>query len=279
MEYNQISTHIYNKGEQAITQFIVSPTKPPSPKDWQEAVKSRYKKHFIAAAFAQYTKNRKIGTNSLPIKRSELSHDVQVLRCLLVPEIKSTDVWNIFECRAREFIVGTPQVQGIHDDQLYCPSVEPTTLHVNLALAAMLRAYIGMIDIKNVFQTTQAFLTSKASYSSMPPFYSMQWLIQQDGFDYKKENGPYVRQLFAYLQGKKEASHKFYVFLASVFASFGLLPVTVDQGFFIKIFDNKDFLYVLVKTDDLLIIMTTESRFDEFAQFLATCFEFEYPKR
>ena len=97
-----------------------------------------------------------------------------------------------------------------------------------------------MIDIKNAFQTTQASLTSKASYSTMPPFY-MQWLFQQDGFDYKKENGPYVRQLFAYLQGKKEASHKFYVFLASVFASFDLLPATVDQGFFIKIFDNMTF--------------------------------------
>jgi hypothetical protein len=168
-------------------------------------------------------------------------------------------------------------VQGIHYEQSYCPSVKPTTLRVNLAIAAMLRAYIGMIDIKNAFQTTQASLTSKASYSSMPPFY-LQWLLQQDGFDYAKEDGPYVRQLFAYLQGKKEASHKFYIFLASVFKSYGLLPATVDQGFFIKIFDNQDFLYVLVKTDDLLIITTTEQRFDDFSKFLTTRFELSIQK-
>ena len=65
---NELSSHIYDKGEQALNQFIVSPTKPSSPKDWQEAMKSKYKKNFIAAAFAQYSKNRKIGTNSLPIK-------------------------------------------------------------------------------------------------------------------------------------------------------------------------------------------------------------------
>jgi hypothetical protein len=42
---NELSSHIYDKGEQALNQFIVSPTKPSSPKDWQEAMKSKYKKN------------------------------------------------------------------------------------------------------------------------------------------------------------------------------------------------------------------------------------------
>ena len=127
----------------------------------------------------QFDKNKHSATYSLPFLRSKLPPDQKVIQSLLICEVKRTDTPNIWELKVRECNVGTSQERGIDFDESYYPTAEPLSIKSSLAVGASQRMFVGIIDIKNAFQTT---LRDKNMYCyvSMVPYYRS-WLYEIEG--------------------------------------------------------------------------------------------------
>ena len=123
------------------------------PKSFFECLKGPWKNQFIAAAKIMFHKNRGVVVFSKPFPRNELPKDVRVLRTLLVPEFKSTDIPNVFECKVRDCTVGTPQEKGRDFPQSYCAVFECTSFRLVACISASNGNIICVLDVKNAFQT------------------------------------------------------------------------------------------------------------------------------
>ena len=119
-----------------ITQFVVSPTKPPKPKHWSDAMNGPFKYNWIEAAKVQFDKNKRSAAYSLPFPRDDLPKDTKVLQNLLICEVKRTNTPTIWELKVRECTVGTNQERGIDFEESYCPTSEPLSIKSALAVAA-----------------------------------------------------------------------------------------------------------------------------------------------
>ena len=192
-----IASAVYRRPS-TLTAFVTSASKPPTPKSFFEALKSPYRDNWKAAAWKHFCSNKKIVTFSKPFRRSEIPSENKVFQSLLVLEIKPTDVPGIWQFKVRHAIVGTPQQQYVDYDESYAPTIDPTTVRIQICFTCHCNYTLGIIDVKNAFQNTIAPIKSRL-YCTLPPTY-LEWLTKlfNESFDY---NEKYVRQMLNSCQG------------------------------------------------------------------------------
>lgn len=134
----------------------------------------------------------------LPFLKSDIPSDSHIFCTLLVPEIKSTEIPNIFECHIRECIIGNPQKWFLDFDNAYAPIAESNTIHAQIAWTAANGYFVVVLDIKNAFQNTIA-LEENRIFVTVPPLY-MEWLQKKEGFVYDPSQ-QYLRVMLNANQG------------------------------------------------------------------------------
>ena len=133
------------------TEFVTSASKPPTPSSFFEALKSPHKQHWKAAAWKHFLSNQKVVTFSKPFLKDDIPPDSKILRSLLVLEVKPTDVPGIWQFKIRHAIVGTPQEQYVDFDDSYAPTVDPTTVRIQICFTCHHNYTLGILDVKNAF--------------------------------------------------------------------------------------------------------------------------------
>ena len=163
---------------QSFTEFVTSANKPPIPSSFFEALKSPFKNNWKAAAWKHFLSNKKIVAFSKPFPKVDIPSDAKLFRSLLVMEVKPTDVPGVWQFKIRHAIVGTPQEQYIDYENSYAPTIDPTTVKIQICFTCHCNYTLGIIDVKNAFQNTIA-PTSSRLYCSIPPTY-LEWLKQEN---------------------------------------------------------------------------------------------------
>ena len=250
--------------------FVTSPRKPTPPKSIFEALKSPFRRNWKAAAWIQFKKNKKIAVFSLPFPKSQLPSGARVFNTLLVPEIKATEIFHVWECRIRECVIGTPQQQYIDFDNAYAPVASATTIRTQIAWSAANGYFVVVLDIKNAFQNTIAKDENRI-FVSTPPLY-LEWLTHEEGLSFDP-NETYLRVMLNANQGTKDAGNQWYHLLSKVFREYNLHKSTVDHGFFSKGYENSDVMLLSLATDDCLCSFRYESHLKEFVSFITQYFD------
>ena len=165
--------------------FITSPVKPETPKSFFVAIKGPHRLQWLSALKTTYKKNKNVACFSLPFPEHELPPNTNVLRTLLVPEWKETELTNLWEPRLRECIIGTPQKKTIDYNSSYAPSVDPVTVKSQVCYAAVNNHIMVIVDIKNAFQNT--FANNAFKIYATTPYGYMNWIKEEEGFEYDKD--------------------------------------------------------------------------------------------
>ena len=252
------------------TEFISSARKPPTPKSFFDALKGPFKNNWKAAAWKHFETNKKIVAFSKPFLKSSLIGTHKIFRSLLVLEVKTTDVPSIWQLKIRHAIVGTPQEKYIDFEDSYAPTVDPSTVRVQICFTCHHKYTLGIIDVKNAFQNTIAPSTSRL-YCSLPPTY-IEWLskVYKEIFQFDSQ---YIMQMLNSCQGTKDASSLFYKLLGKALKDYGFVRSTVDHAYFVKPLDNGHHIYASLATDDILVSFPTYQIFDDLKKYLQQYFE------
>ena len=254
----------------SFTEFVTSANKPPIPSSFFEALKSPFKNNWKAAAWKHFLSNKKIVAFSKPFPKVDIPSDAKLFRSLLVMEVKTTDVPGVWQFKIRHAIVGTPQEQYIDYENSYAPTIDPTTVKIQICFTCHCNYTLGIIDVKNAFQNTIA-PTSSRLYCSIPPTY-LEWLKQvfNEKFDF---NQKYIMQMLNSCQGTKDASSLFYNLLRKSLQGYGFVRSTVDHAYFVKPLPNGHHLYASVATDDILVSYPDYRYFEDLKTYLQQFFE------
>ena len=255
---------------ESYSHFITAPAKPDKPRSIFEALKSPFQYNWKQAAWNQYKKNHDIAVFTLPFKRSDLPSDARIFWSQLVPEIKTTDILSIFELKVRHVIVGTPQEHKIDFDNSYSPTADITTIRLQIAFTCARDYRLAVIDVKNAFQNTIAPPASRI-YVTVPPMY-LDWAIKELHLDLDR-NEKYLLQMLNSNQGTKNAGNLWYHLLLKVLIKYGMIRSTVDHAYLVKKVDDKEFIYISLATDDLLVSFLRQQTFDDLVAYLEQFFE------
>ena len=203
-----------------LSEFVTSASKPTTPKLFFDALKSTYRDNQKATAWKHFCSNKKIVAFSKLFRRVELPIETKVFRYLLVLEIKPTDVPGIWQLKVRHAIVGTPQQQYVDYDDSYAPTIDSTTVRIQICFTCHCNYTLGIIDVKNAFQNTIAPIKSRL-YCTLPPTY-LEWLTRlfKESFD---SNEKYVMQMLNSCQRTKDASCLFYKSLRKAMEGYGCI--------------------------------------------------------
>ena len=89
-------------------------------------------------------------------------------------------------------IVGTPQIKYVDFTENYSPTVEPTTVRIQVCFTCHHNYTMAVIDVKNAFQNTIVPPSSRI-YTTLPPTY-LEWLKSEDNKIFDR-NTTYLRQM------------------------------------------------------------------------------------
>ena len=233
-------------------------------------MKSPYKNHWKAAAWKHFNSNKQIVAFTKPFLRTDLPHKAKLFRSLLVLEVKSTDVPGVWQFKIRHAIVGTPQEQYVDFEDSYAPTVDPTTVRIQVCFTCHHNYTLGILDVKNAFQNTIAPEASRL-YCSLPPTY-LEWLTQVFNETFERDQR-YVMQMLNSCQGTKDASCLFYKLLRKALEGYGFIRSTVDHAYFVKPLEGNHHLYASVATDDILVSYPSYKFFEDLKTYMKQFFE------
>ena len=148
--------------------------------------------------------------------------------------------------------------------------VDPCTTKCQIAITCRRAYFVGVYDVKNVFQNTIAKPKSRI-YTTVPPTY-LEWLNKTENFQYDKDK-KYYRQMMNSNQGTRDAGYLWYCLMRSILEEYGFVRSTVDHAFFVKALPNGHHIYVSVATDDLLCSFHDWKIFENLKDFLLQYFE------
>ena len=250
--------------------YIVAPSKPKTPKSFFDALKGPHSRQWKAAAWSQFQKNKQIVAFSAPFNKKILKSDSRIFRSQLVCEVKLTDVPGVFQLKVRDVIVGTPQVKYLDFQENYAPTIDPTTIRIQVCFSCHRNYTLAVIDVKNAFQNTIVPPSSRI-YTTLPPTY-LEWLRSEYNETFFP-NETYLRQMLNASQGTRDAGCLFYSLLRKVIESYGFVRSTVDHAYFVKDLADGNYLYLSVATDDLLVSFPSYAIFEDLRLYLSQYFE------
>ena len=203
----------------------------PIPSNYQQAMESEHKPHWIKAMHDEY-----VSLHDMKVFSSvDLPPGVQPLSSKWVYTWKVRD-GVVTRAKARLVARGFEQKEGRDFDYLYAPTVASSTIKLLLAYAAQNDAYIHQLDI------TTAFLHGELQHDI--------YLHLPDGCD---DNSGKVWKLHRSLYGLKQAPREWYAKLAASLGTLGFIRSDDDGSLFYKDFDSGR-MFICVHVDDMLVI-------------------------
>jgi hypothetical protein len=136
-----------------VRSIIASPTKPPLGKSFYENIKDPlYKRYWKEAAFKAYDKMQKLYIYSRPIPFQDLPKGIKVLNSVIAT-VKQVGV-ELWEMHVRHCADGSKQKRGEDFDFSFSPTASAGSVKGSIALAALNRLELVLLDVENCFQTT-----------------------------------------------------------------------------------------------------------------------------
>ncbi|CAA7017946.1 unnamed protein product [Microthlaspi erraticum] len=189
-----------------------------------------------------------------------LNHNVVGCKWIFTNKFFATGVFN--RCKARLVAKGFNQQQGRDYTETFSPVIKATTIRIILDIAVSMSWPIQQLDVNNAF--LQGTLEEEV-YMEQPP-----------GF-VDKDHPSYVCKLNKAVYGLKQAPRAWYLELKAFLLSLGFKNSLADTSLF-TLQVGKDFIYLLVYVDDILITGSTKAGIQRILNLLAERFSVKDPE-
>jgi hypothetical protein len=157
--------------------------------------------------------------------------------------------------KARLCFDGRHQTWGVDYMDTYAPVARIESVRLIIAIALSKGAYIELGDVPN------AFLNSKVDADV--------YMYQPEGF----RNGNKAYKLLKGLYGLKQAARLWYLDINAYLIEIGFTKSEVDECIFIKKWDDKNFMFILLYVDDLLVMTNSMEKMDKLFTLLKNRFD------
>eukprot|EP00978_Attheya_sp_CCMP212_P001989 scaffold4105_cov47-Attheya_sp.AAC.2 len=161
-----------------------------------ECLKSAERTCWKEALFAQYDKNAEANLFTKPIPVKNLPSDTKILRSIINPNVKPTDVSGMWQFITRHCANGSSMIQGINFQESYSVVALASSVRITIAIS---------IDVNNAFQNTM-IPEGQRQHLSLPPYY-ISWFCRKYPTVTIEEapDGRYCIQTINAIQGTKPA--------------------------------------------------------------------------
>eukprot|EP00978_Attheya_sp_CCMP212_P034382 scaffold143848_cov34-Attheya_sp.AAC.1 len=135
-----------------ISHLASFPKRPTKYTNIGECLKSAERSCWKEALYAQYDKNTEANLFTKPIPVKTLPADTKILRSIINPNVKSTDVPDMWQFITRHCANGSAMIRGIDFQESYSAVALATSVRMTIAIAAAENMTLAIIDVKNAFQ-------------------------------------------------------------------------------------------------------------------------------
>jgi hypothetical protein len=239
-----------------------------------DCLKSSENVQWKEALFGQYDKNADANLFTKPIPVSTLPKGTKILRSIISPNIKTTDVPDMYQFITRHCANGSAMIRGLDYQESYSAVALASSVRIVVAIGAAENMIFGIIDVKNAFQNTM-IPSGERQHLSLPPFY-IHWFRRKYPLvpiEESKDNR-YCIQTVNAIQGTKPAGRQWNDILTTVLTKLKFQRNHVDHGVFIYVSDDETKKILLcISTDDFLCAFTHQHLYDDLCTNLKGYFE------
>ena len=167
--YDYAPTHIVP----TISTLVHSSSRPTIPTNIQDcfSISNPHRSTWIQTIFEQYDKNASYRVFTRPIQKHTLHTSVPILKSVLAPTVKATNIPSLWKLNIRHCVNGKP-LKGMPEyGQTRASTVHPDTVRFQLAYSTSFNFRHCTFDCTNAFQCTFEDNPSKRIYCYLPPFY------------------------------------------------------------------------------------------------------------
>jgi hypothetical protein len=211
-----------------------------------DCLKSAENVQWKEALFGQYDKNAEANLFIKPIPVLLLPKDTKILRSIIAPNIKPTDVPDVYQSITRHCANSSAMIRGLDYQESYSAVALASSVRIVVAIGAAENMIFGIIDIKNAFQNTM-IPSGERQHLSLPPF-CLSWFCQTVNV----------------IQGTKPAGRQWNDILTIVLTKLKYQRNHVDHGVFIHVSeDERQKMLLCISTDDFLCAFTHQKLYDD----------------
>ena len=272
---------VSNENVPTISVLVHSTTRPTTTPNVQECFNSinPLRSFWIQTVYEQFDKIASYRVFTRPIKKSQLPKNTLILKSVLTPTVKSTDIPHLWKLNIHHCVNGKPMKGMIAYGETRASTVHPDTVRFQLAFCTSHNFTYRPFDCTNAFQCTFEDDPNKRIYCYLPPFY-IHWYNSRYPHDYiDPANGPYIFQAAQLIQGSPHAAHRWQANLHAQITALGYVRNNIDHSFYTKHDVNNNLEAMLsITVDDLLLSYKRETTQQKFYSHLSAAFDMTTPK-
>ena len=262
-----------------ISVFVHSATKPPTSANIQDCFDrtNPLRSFWIQTAYEQYDKNASYRVFTRPVPKRNLPPNSLILKSVLAPTVKPTDIDNLWKLNIRHCVNGRPMKGLIEYGQTRASTVHPDTVRFQIAYSTSKGFKHRTFDCTNAFQCTFEDDPQKCINCYLPPFYQYWYNSRYPHDNIDPTDGPYVLQAAQLIQGSPHAANRWQENLHAQL-TIGYIRNNIDHSFYTK-FDDKNEIEALlsITVDDFLLSYRTEATQKYFYDQLSSAFDITTP--
>ena len=241
--------------------------------------KNPLRSFWIQTVYEQFDKNASYRVFTRPMKKTKIAQDAMILKSVLTPSVKTTDIPNLWKLNIRHCVNGKP-MKGMQEyGATRASTVHPDTVRFQLAYCTAQGFTHRPYDCTNVFQYTFEDDPDKRIYCYLPPFYTYWYNSRYPHDPIEPKNGPYVLQAAQLIQGSPNAANRWQANLHTQITSLGFVRNNIDHAFYTKRDDTNELEAMLsITVDDLLLSYKNEATQQHFYSGLSDAFDVTTPQ-
>ena len=270
-----------NENVPTISVLVHSTTRPYTTPNIQECFdpNNPLRSFWIQTVYEQFDKNASYRVFTRPIKKSQIPKNTLILKSVLTPTVKSTDIPHLWKLNIRHCVNGKPMKGMITYGETRASTVHPDTVRFQLAFCTSHNFTHRPFDCTNAFQCTFEDDPNKRIYCYLPPFY-IHWYNSRYPNDYiDPAKGPYIIQAAQLIQGSPHAANRWQANLHAQITALGYVRNNIDHSFYTKHNANNHLEAMLsITVDDLLLSYKNEITQQKFYSHLSAAFDMTTPK-
>ena len=189
---------------------------------------------WIQTVYEQFDKNASYRVFTRPMPKSSISENAMILRSVLTPSVKSTNIPNLWKLNIRHCVNGRPMKGILEYGATRASTVHPDTVQFQLAYCTSQGFTHRPYNCTNAFQCTFEDDPNKRIYCYLPPFY-IHWYNSRYPHDFiDPKNGPYIVQAAQLIQGSPHAANRWQANLHTQITALGFIRNNIDHAFYTK---------------------------------------------
>ena len=271
------ASHGYVPTISVLVHYPTRPTTTPNIQDCFDTT-NPLKSFWIQTVYEQFDKNASYRVFTRPIKKSTLPSNTLILKSVLTPSVKTTDIPHLWKLTIRHCVNGKPMKGMTEYGATRATTVNPDTVRFQIAYCTSLGFTHRPFDCTNAFQCTFENDPNKRIYCYLPPFY-IHWHNSRYPHDYiDPKDGPYIIQAAQLIQGSPHAANRWQENLHTQITSLGFIRNNIDHSFYTKHDSSHQLEAMLsITVDDLLLSYKNEQTQQQFYKHLSAAFDMTTP--